>query len=74
VFEPFFTTKANGNGSDPGLSETREIIEDHGGSITVESEPGKGSVFQLSLPLAVTGADSMLGHNVSASRGAKLVL
>ncbi len=74
VFDPFFTTKGNGNGSGPGLSETREIIEEHGGSITVESEPGKGSVFQLMIPLAVTGADNMLRQKVSASRGAKLVL
>lgn len=49
IFEPFFTRKGAGTGL--GLSITRQIIEEHGGTITVESEPKAGSTFQIRLPL-----------------------
>lgn len=47
LFEPFFTTKKNGTGL--GLSITRRIVEEHRGVIEVESEPGRGSTFIISL-------------------------
>jgi two-component system NtrC family sensor kinase len=49
VFEPFFTTKARGTGL--GLAITRQIIEQHHGRITLESEVGRGTVFTIRLPL-----------------------
>jgi signal transduction histidine kinase len=49
IFEPFFTTKANGTGL--GLPMVARIIDDHGGSIRVESEPGRGSTFVVVLPV-----------------------
>ena len=49
LFEPFFTTKPNGTGL--GLVITRQIIEQHGGSISVESNLGKGTAFHILLPL-----------------------
>jgi PAS domain S-box-containing protein len=51
VFEPFFTTKGV-SGLGMGLSETYRIVERHGGRIEVESQPRRGAVFTLLLPLA----------------------
>jgi len=48
IFNPFFTTKAGGVGL--GLAIVSKIVDLHGGKLTVESEPGKGSVFRLYLP------------------------
>jgi signal transduction histidine kinase len=48
LFEPFFTTKPNGTGL--GLLITRRIIQEHRGTITVESQPDKGTSFQITLP------------------------
>ena len=48
VFGPFFTTKDTGTGL--GLSISHAIIEDHGGSITVDSTPVQGATFVVTLP------------------------
>jgi signal transduction histidine kinase len=50
IFDPFFTTKDVGQGSGLGLAITHEIITKHGGSISVESEPKKGTRFVITLP------------------------
>lgn len=57
VFDPFFTTKRE-KGKGFGLSGAYAIVDRHGGEITVESEPGKGTVFTVWLPLTVEAAEA----------------
>jgi signal transduction histidine kinase len=50
IFEPFFSTKSGGTGL--GLAFASQVVEEHGGSIGCESEPGRGTVFRVRLPIA----------------------
>jgi PAS domain S-box-containing protein len=54
IFEPFFTTKTDGRGTGLGLSIVRNIVERHHGTITVESTPGEGTTFTITLPTTAT--------------------
>ena len=49
VFEPYFTTKSNGTGL--GLMIVQRIVREHGGTLDVESDPGRGTTVRLKLPL-----------------------
>lgn len=53
IFDPFFTTKGEGKGVGLGLSVVYGIVEAHGGELEVNSSLGKGTVFTVTLPLAV---------------------
>ncbi|HEY1077441.1 MAG TPA: ATP-binding protein [Fontimonas sp.] len=58
IFEPFFTTKDVGKGTGLGLSIVFRILEDHKGSISVESTPGKGTEFTIRLPIGGSARSS----------------
>jgi len=56
IFEPYFTTKPGGSGL--GLPTTRRIIEAHGGALTLDTQPGRGSAFTITLPPPAEHASS----------------
>jgi signal transduction histidine kinase len=60
VFEPFFTTKEEGTGL--GLSIVARIIEEHGGTVAVESREGRGAAFVISLPIMETSHEQNSDH------------
>jgi len=56
IFDPFFTTKRGGTGL--GLAVASKIVDDHGGQITIGSEPGKGTHVNIRLPIGDQPAES----------------
>jgi PAS domain S-box-containing protein len=77
LFEPFFTTKPVGVGTGLGLYICHHIVTDFGGAIQVESAPGEGSLFRITLPLAPpqpTAASLVAGSGPARQRARVLVV
>jgi len=68
IFEPFFTTKAPGKGTGLGLSVVHGIIQSHKGSITVESEIGKGTTFRILFPCIGKAMDQEVSNRSESMR------
>lgn len=62
IFEPFFTTKEPGRGTGLGLSICQGLIRSHGGEITVDAQPGRGTRFTVNLPVDSSARRESLSH------------
>ena len=77
IFEPFFTTKSPGKGTGLGLAMVYAIVQQSGGQVSVESTPGRETVFRVTLPLATEdGAPHVASHRaeVELPGGSETVL
>ena len=66
LFEPFFTTKRDSKGTGLGLSVSRMVVDNHGGSLLIDSELGKGTDAKIILPL-VNAATANMDNPVNQS-------
>jgi two-component system NtrC family sensor kinase len=69
IFDPFFSTKDDGKGVGLGLAVVYGIVESHGGRIEVRTEEGRGTTFEVTLPLSSEGGPASAGGSADAAPG-----
>ena len=74
IFDPYFTTKKVGEGSGMGLSVVHGIVKSHNGDISVSSEPGKGTIFQVFFPYIENKLVPEIEITVEIPRGKERIL
>ena len=74
IFDPYFTTKEVGKGSGLGLAVVHGIVQGHGGTIQVWSEPGKGTVFTVYFPATRESAGASANAPTTVPTGTERVL
>ena len=74
IFDPFFTTKEKGRGTGLGLASAYGIIKNHGGAISVESQPGQGTVFSVFLPLTQEAVQPGESRETGIAAGQETIL
>ncbi|HSO19350.1 MAG TPA: ATP-binding protein, partial [Desulfosarcina sp.] len=74
IFDPYFTTKAVGEGTGMGLATVHGIVNDHGGRISVDSAPRKGSVFNVFFPVLENSAETSAKPSMAYPRGSERIL
>jgi CheY-like chemotaxis protein len=74
IFDPYFSTKDTSNGSGMGLAVVHGIVLNHGGTIHVQSEPGKGTLFTIRIPIVMQEHKTRFEASKELPRGTERIL